>query len=91
MSAPLGYVIEKYPIRSWYHLKLFLDMPRLDSNAGDWITTFLEFEDGSTDTITAQYTLGRGIITIDRASYNGVPFFDRFQDNGNVPTYEVVK
>lgn len=92
MGAPGGYLIEKYSVRPWYHVKLFLDSPSwVDGRTSDSTITYLEFEDGSTDTIRAQYTVGPGRIEIDRAAYNGIQFFDRFQDYTTEPTYVVIK
>lgn len=92
MSAPNGYRIDKYPFEPVYHLDVMLNTPRWDpANNGSWATTYLEFEDGSTDTINAQFYIAPNLLMIDRATYNGVPFFDRYLDYSHDPTYEVIK
>jgi hypothetical protein len=91
MSAPNGYIIEKFPLDTYYHIQVFLNAPAPESNnEGAW-TTYLEFEDGHTDTIEALYTVKPGYIAIEQASYNGVPTWDLSKNNGGLQTYVVVE
>lgn len=87
-----AYVIEKYYGESAYHLGIILNIPSGESSSKtDWTITYLEFEDGNIDTIRAQYSEQPAWLVIDRATYNGVPVWDRFRDNGAWPTYEIIK
>jgi len=90
MDAPNGFVIEKFPLDEFYHLQIFLNAPTSpDGNDSEW-TTYLEFEDGHTDTIVAHYDIRPSYLAVDQASYNGIAVWDRSKNNGALQTYILV-
>ncbi|MGG7661223.1 VOC family protein [Dyadobacter sp. BHUBP1] len=92
MSRSGGYSFDKYPFESAYHVRVLLDSPPWDAvNDNKWTTTYLEFEDGSTDTIRAQYTIKPGFVAIAKAFYNEALGWDLARDNGDLPTYVITK
>ncbi|GLU54954.1 hypothetical protein [Dyadobacter frigoris] len=91
MYAPNGYVIEKFATDSYYHMQLFINSPNPEStNNNNWIT-YLEFEDGSTDTIKASFDIKPGYIAVERASYNDKLAWNPSQNNGVLQTFELTK
>jgi hypothetical protein len=69
MDAPNGYIIERSDTDRYY-LKIFINGPNYDSkNKNNWIT-YLEYQDGITDTINASFDIKPGLITVEKAYYN---------------------
>lgn len=92
MAAPGAFTIEKWPLEPYYHLKVLLNGPWFeDSSDGEW-TTYLEFEDGTTATIKAVYTVKPGYVMLEKASYNDiqVPAWDRSLNDGGYKTFKLV-
>jgi hypothetical protein len=92
MDAPGAYVIEKWPLESYYHLKIFLNSPGPGNPDDREWTTYLEFEDGTTATIKALFDVRPGYVMLDKASYNDVqvPAWDRSLNNGDQVTFELL-
>lgn len=93
-DAPGAYVIEKWSIDNVYRLKVFLDWPG-NAEGGDsrteHTTTYLEYEDGTTDTIQAVLTVKPGYTVVEKAWYNDTLAWDRSRDNGGIRTFELLK
>lgn len=70
MTASGGYNIKKFDPGNYYYLQVFLNSPKPDETDTKERTTYLEFEDGSTDTIKATYDIKPGYIAIDETWYN---------------------
>lgn len=69
MDAPNGYTIERSDTDRYY-LKIFINGPNYESkNKDNWIT-YLEYQDGITDTINASFEIKPGLITVEKAYYN---------------------
>lgn len=88
-----GFVIEKWSVDATFHLKVFVDNPLNDprDNDNDERTTYLEFKDGTIDTIRAVFTVKPGYVVIEKAWYNNTLAWDRSRDNGGIRTFELLK
>ncbi|SEJ25949.1 hypothetical protein SAMN04487995_3815 [Dyadobacter koreensis] len=91
MYAPSGYVIEKFAADSNYHMQIFINSPTPESTTNDNWTTYLEFEDGSTDTIQASFDIKPGYIAVQKASYNGKLAWETSEKNGVINSFELTK
>ncbi|KAA0992591.1 hypothetical protein [Dyadobacter aurulentus] len=90
MDAPGGYIIQKFPNESFYQLQIFINGPTHESrNDHEWVT-YLEFEDGSTDTISASFGVRPGNISVEKATYNGRPMWDTSLTYAKEP-FELIK
>ncbi|MEO6283083.1 MAG: hypothetical protein ABIN80_03960 [Dyadobacter sp.] len=91
MDAPYGYVIEKFAVNDHYHLQVFANFPNIDNDKSLECITYLEFEDGSTDTIAASYVIRKAYTAINKASYNGQLEWDEAKPNADLSTFKVIK
>lgn len=90
MSAPGAYSIKKDDVGNYYYVQVLLNSPSPgDDSQNDWIT-YLEYQDGSTDTIKATFSVEPGFIAINKAWYNGTLQWDRIS-TGSLEVFELTK
>ena len=77
LDAPGAYLIQKEWTGEDYVLRVLLSGPTLKNPNVNGVKTFLEFPDGHTDTITADYHVRPNLRVVTRAYYNDRLEWDR--------------